>query len=44
MSLSCEHNAEQYNKINADNTAFGSVESFKSFGTTYQIEIAFKKA
>jgi hypothetical protein len=40
---SCEQNAGQYNKIKTGNKCFRCVESFKCFGTTYQIEIAFKK-
>jgi hypothetical protein len=43
MSLSFEQNAGQYHKIKTGNTSFGSVESFKYFGTTYQIETAFKR-
>jgi hypothetical protein len=39
MSLSCE----QYHKIKIGNKSFGSEEFFKYFGSTYQIEIAFKE-
>jgi len=43
MSLSCEQNAGQYHKIRTGNKSFGSVESFKRFGTNHELEIAFKK-
>jgi hypothetical protein len=42
MSLYCEQNAGQYHKIKTGNKSFGKVESFRSFGSNYQIEIAFK--
>jgi len=43
ISLSCEQNAREYHKIKTGNKSFRSVVSFKCFGTSYQIETAFKK-